>query len=536
MACKAIDCSAHPDLVKLAGREIETWASFASEEKYIANFGHDVAWSEGTNHEVVHEILRGYNTMLCAISERRILTEEQKKLAHEFQAWLSDRPTWCHITDFGLGKFSSAAFLGRQTIGSFGMMGTPGFMAPETLKDNPSFSVKSDIYSLGYLLYSLCTGRLPPSLPLPVAKILEIPPHYPKRMRDIVSRCMQSDPDKRPNGREVSNGISESYLDILEHEKFGRMRAKLSNASLETKPSQANADVKFGRDENIREAQPDAAVRGFEQLNLGISQDEHNDLLRNAVYRNDPVGVAKAIKDGANVDADAFDMRGKSNDWILRKPFSEQSLQVAKKVRQINPISGLKLVKFAAINAYWECVCILLDRKTGPKRDFEIGESILQAIDHDRPWSVELLVSRYEFDIKGNGEFSRTAVQHAVSNGKLRPLRKLLEFGANLRAMDKEEKSVFHDLSKHLYSGTGDAIVACGEWLMTVVPDLHDVYDASKQTPLHEAVSKTFYRKGQSRRTGYQVIEFLVLAGADPYKNGLTASFTETHSLLAAKS
>ncbi|KAF3928645.1 hypothetical protein AA313_de0207303 [Arthrobotrys entomopaga] len=48
MACKAIDCSSHPELIKLAGREIDTWASFASSEKYIANFGRDVAWTERT--------------------------------------------------------------------------------------------------------------------------------------------------------------------------------------------------------------------------------------------------------------------------------------------------------------------------------------------------------------------------------------------------------------------------------------------------------------------------------------------------------
>lgn len=48
MACKAIDCSPNPLILEYAHREVKTWAAFADSEKYIANFGRDVAWTERT--------------------------------------------------------------------------------------------------------------------------------------------------------------------------------------------------------------------------------------------------------------------------------------------------------------------------------------------------------------------------------------------------------------------------------------------------------------------------------------------------------
>ena len=56
------------------------------------------------------------------------------------------------IADFGLGLFKP-----NDDI-AFRMCGTPGSIAPEILNNN-GYSYKSDIFSLGILMYALLTGK-----------------------------------------------------------------------------------------------------------------------------------------------------------------------------------------------------------------------------------------------------------------------------------------------------------------------------------------------------------------------------------------
>ena len=63
------------------------------------------------------------------------------------------------IADFGLAKLveGTGTVLTRAGV----TMGTPGYMAPEQLADAASVDARADIFSLGCILYELCTGRGP---------------------------------------------------------------------------------------------------------------------------------------------------------------------------------------------------------------------------------------------------------------------------------------------------------------------------------------------------------------------------------------
>ena len=84
-------------------------------------------------HGVVHRDLKPQNIMLCNDGSLRIM-------------------------DFGIAK---AATSKRITFGGFSpTLGTPDYMAPEQVKGQRG-DERTDIYSLGAILYEMVTGRLP---------------------------------------------------------------------------------------------------------------------------------------------------------------------------------------------------------------------------------------------------------------------------------------------------------------------------------------------------------------------------------------
>jgi hypothetical protein len=106
------------------------------------------------------------------------------------------------ITDFGLALSSDDA-QGRSEAA-----GTPAYMAPEQIGKGEA-SVRSDIYSLGLVLYELFTGRLPYQATSPVEwrrAHLESSPRTPSSVvKDIdpvvekaILRCLEKDPVRRP--------------------------------------------------------------------------------------------------------------------------------------------------------------------------------------------------------------------------------------------------------------------------------------------------------------------------------------------------
>ena len=66
------------------------------------------------------------------------------------------------IIDFGLAKAISPLTPGESLFTQGGLLGTPGYMSPEQVDPNcRDVDTRSDVYSLGVLLYELLTGFLP---------------------------------------------------------------------------------------------------------------------------------------------------------------------------------------------------------------------------------------------------------------------------------------------------------------------------------------------------------------------------------------
>lgn len=107
------------------------------------------------------------------------------------------------LTDFGIAKIVT----GAQFTASGGMVGTPAYMAPEQGLGEAG-DERSDLYSLGIILYQMLTNELPYDAEAPLAVILKhlnspIPsvcdknPTYPKALDDLVKRMLAKDPEDR---------------------------------------------------------------------------------------------------------------------------------------------------------------------------------------------------------------------------------------------------------------------------------------------------------------------------------------------------
>jgi urea transport system substrate-binding protein len=138
---------------------------------------------------------------LAAAQERGLIHRDIKPA----NLWLEAPTGRVKILDFGLARPSERRS-GLTRTGD--VVGTPHFMAPEQARGE-HVDGRSDLFSLGVVLYLLCTGQLPfrgnsvtavltalaVDSPVPVQ---ELNADIPAALADLVMRLLEKDPARRP--------------------------------------------------------------------------------------------------------------------------------------------------------------------------------------------------------------------------------------------------------------------------------------------------------------------------------------------------
>jgi serine/threonine-protein kinase len=259
-----------------------------------------IAAGVGAAHHqgIVHRDLKPLNIMIC-----------------------SDRPNMSQavkILDFGLAKIKSGELLGSfvqaQTTG---LMGSPYYMAPEQWADDDVDS-RSDIYSLGVMLFQMLAGDVPfkgSSIPAIMKKhISDAPPTIASfgvasspELEAAVARTLEKEPQKRTPTVEIMvedlTRAIKGDTTTAQHMTSGQA-LPTSSLKIRTHPPQSkifvdNVAVGLSHDSG------ELLLEGVQSGNhlLRVSHDGFHDWVGNVVCDGSPVEVVAELSSGFGADA-----------------------------------------------------------------------------------------------------------------------------------------------------------------------------------------------------------------------------------------
>ncbi len=132
------------------------------------------------------------------------------------------------VLDFGIAKLKTTTEMMKLTQQGF-IVGTPRYMSPEQCKGE-ELDARSDIYSLGIILYEMLTGEVPFQAPTPVGVVIkhasERPQalHYlraeiPWQVEEVVLRALEKRREDRQStalelARDLENALQDAGVEL----------------------------------------------------------------------------------------------------------------------------------------------------------------------------------------------------------------------------------------------------------------------------------------------------------------------------------
>jgi NIMA (never in mitosis gene a)-related kinase len=189
----------HPNIIKFySSFKTETHINIVMEHADGGDLSRLIREAKGV-HFPEQQILNWFSQICLAIQHIH-----SKKVIHrdlKSQNIFMTKAGAIKLGDFGIAKHLSRTVEKMKTV-----VGTPYYMSPE-ICESRDYSFKTDIWSLGVILYEMCELRLPfegNSLPVLALKISKgeyaaLTANYSKELKVLVKTLLQNNPNKRPS-------------------------------------------------------------------------------------------------------------------------------------------------------------------------------------------------------------------------------------------------------------------------------------------------------------------------------------------------
>jgi WD40 repeat protein/tetratricopeptide (TPR) repeat protein len=219
-----------------------------------------------------------------------------------------------YVTDFGLAKRVEGDAHHTRTGG---IVGTPGYMAPEQARSEKVLTTAVDVYGLGAVLYECLTGRPPFRAATALDTVLQVLDRDPERPSKIAPRvdrdletvclkCLEKDPGRRYGSAEALADDLERYLrgEPIRARPMGRLEragkwvrrnpvlAGMTAAVMMALLACTVVSTGFGIDarrqaERAKQKEDDAVAKG-EELDRALRREEdQGQQTRDALARNE---------------------------------------------------------------------------------------------------------------------------------------------------------------------------------------------------------------------------------------------------------
>lgn len=123
---------------------------------------------------------------------------------------LMDANNVVKVADFGVARFQNEEGIMTAETGTY------RWMAPEVI-NHQLYNHKADVFSFAIVLWELATSRVPYDKMSPLQAALgvrqglrpDLPKHMHPRLQDLMQRCWDSIPSKRPSFKEITGELEE---------------------------------------------------------------------------------------------------------------------------------------------------------------------------------------------------------------------------------------------------------------------------------------------------------------------------------------
>src|SRR6185503_14287438 len=176
----------------------------------------------GLNRAV--EIIRQVSGALDAAHEQGVVHRDLK--SDNIMLSQTNGGDWAKVLDFGIAKIQQTETVDADITAANLVIGTPQYMSPEQCSQSTTIDARSDIYSLGIIIYEMLAGQLPftgesPTVIMmkqvqdPPPSILDVRPDLPATISALISKSLAKQPaDRFQSAGELSAALSQAAMNV----------------------------------------------------------------------------------------------------------------------------------------------------------------------------------------------------------------------------------------------------------------------------------------------------------------------------------